>query len=95
MTLVQAFRRFDREILREPMRYIPVATELKGITNLVIGSLQMVTYQLMRCSSKDYYQKLAKRHYEIGTQSLFRGVKEFVPGALAAVSTYLFVAQKE
>lgn len=67
---------------------------MKGFTNLAIGSLQMVTYQLMRCSSKDYYQKLGDRHYEIGIQSLTLGAKEFLPGAAFALITKSFVSRK-
>lgn len=76
------------------MRYIPLATELKGLTNLAIGSLQMATYQFMSRSSNAHYQKLGTRHYEIGMQSLSRGVKEFFPGAAAALIAYAFVSRK-
>ncbi len=90
MIFVQAFRKTDRDFLRQPMRYIPLATEVKGIANLAIGSLQMVTWQLMRCSSKEYYKKLADRHFEIGMQSLSMGARECFPAAAIMTGYYLF-----
>ena len=79
--LVGAFRIFANE-LRKPYPYFPIVTELKGASNLVIGFLQLSISGYMKYSQNTYYNSLATRHWDIGTEAMARGAFEFVPGFL-------------
>jgi len=80
---VLAFRKFANQ-LRQPSPYFPMVTELKGATNLVIGSLQFLISWYMKYSKNPHYNSLSGKHFEIGTQAVRQGAIQFVPGALAS-----------
>jgi hypothetical protein len=82
---VVAFKNFANQ-LRQPSPYSLMITELKGATNLVIGTLQLLASNYMYSQSPSY-NSLADRHFEMGTEAIRQGVIEFVPGALATYGT--------
>ncbi len=80
---VVTFRNFANQ-LRQPSPYFPMVTELKGATNLVIGSLQFLISYYMKYSRNSYYNSLSARHFEIGIQAVRQGAVQFGPGAIVS-----------
>lgn len=76
--------------LRRPMPYRPIVTECKGITNLAVGCLQLLSSQLMKCSTnEDYRTKISSRHVQIGTEAVKQGLHELLPAICVIGSGYL------
>jgi|GEM_PF-3593907 len=84
---ITAFRQFANG-LRNPAPYVPLITELKGVTNLTIGLLQLSISVYMRYSSNPYHRGLTNRHVEIGTEAVKRGVIQLAPAAALAIGTW-------
>lgn len=88
MTLVN-FRQAINS-LRKPIPYCPVVTEFKGITNLAVGCLQLVSSQLMKCSTnQEYRTTIAARHVQIGTAAVKQGLQELFPAVCVIGAGYL------
>lgn len=77
-----SFRSFANQ-LHQPSPYFPMVTELKGATNLLIGSLQLLTSYFLYSQSLSY-NSLSAKHFEMGVQAIRQGAIQFGPGALAS-----------
>jgi hypothetical protein len=85
---VKSFREFANEI-RKPSPYVPVVTELKGITNIGLGSMQLLVSQYMKYSNNQYYNQLSARHVTIGKEAIYRGFIQLAPVAVGVSAMYL------
>lgn len=81
---ITAFRQFANH-LRQPAPYFPGITELKGATNLLLGSMQLLISIYMRCSTNPHHRSLTQKHIAIGTEAVRRGLIQFAPGFLAGM----------
>jgi len=90
MSAVTNFRHFAKTIREEPLHYTLGITEYKGMANIVIGSLELMVGECMKCSSNTYYSVgLATRHVERGTKALKKGIWQILPAAIATTGAYL------
>ena len=93
-SVVKSFREFANGI-RQPSPYCPVVTELKGITNLGVGSMQLLVSQYMKYSNNPYLNGLSARHVQIGKEAIYRGVIQFTPGFVFSMSMVYLVRKME
>jgi len=89
---IRQFREFVTDI-RKPAPYFPVATELKGLANLVFGSMQLIASQYMKYSKQPHLNQLSARHVRIGKEAVYIGCKQFVPGFLFAMCVRYFASR--
>lgn len=83
--IIKSFREFANE-MRQPSPYRPLITELKGLTNLGLGSMQLLVGQYMKYSKSSYLNQLSARHVQIGNEAIYRGLVQFMPGFLVSIS---------
>lgn len=82
--------------LRQPAPYFPIATEAKAIANLMLGIAQLAASQALKLSSNPRYNdgRLTRRHIEIGTEPIRRGMIDLAPSLIVISLAYVYQSRE-
>ncbi len=94
---IEVFREFAEKV-RQPAPYRPLITEAKGVTNLALGSLEVIASQccIRRGKLRD---QISRFHLQKGKETFRTGLEQLVPafkvtGALFVSLGSLYLVHK-